>query len=190
MALLWTIVLWRCAGLFKRLGQTMIVKDQKMFLSTTVISVLVGAALAIAYMATNEQEDAYLLVLAQFVVVASLLGWLFGMLLLTLPAVSRYLSKTLQMLVSQRAYLPDNGPDWEMIRLRREMIAIRLGADEPLFCSKHGVTCNCWSFCGGDPEISIGQSELDPDYLVSLAHKKIEAEAEAEDRNMSDCSFQ
>jgi len=179
------IFLWGTARFCKRFRQEMITKNHKLFMSTTAVSVLSGIVLAIAYMATNEQKDISLLVIAQFVVVACLLGWLFSMLLLMLPSVARYLTQG--MLVLQRAYLPDQGPDWEMIRVRREMIAIRLGVDDPVFCSKRGISCNCWSFCGGDPDISTSQNTLEPDHLVRFERPK--REAEIEDRNVSDCTF-
>lgn len=194
MVLIWVIFLWGYASFFRRLKQVIIAKNHKLFMSTTTVSVLFGVALAIAYIATNEQEDAsYLIVITQFVLVACLVGWLFGMLLQILQSVARYLSQTASMLILQRAYLPEDGPDWEMIRIRREMIDLRLRVDEPVFCTKRGISCNCWSFCGGDPDVSAEQSALAPEYLVSLANKKDETDnasmATIQDRNVSDCSF-
>ena len=172
----------------------MIAKNCKLFVATTTVAALSGVALAVAYMATNKQEYAsYLLVITQFVVVACLVGWLINLLLLALLPMARYLSQAVALLVSRKARSAEDGPDWELIRIRREMIAMRLSVDELRFCTRCGTPCNCWSFCGEVQEFSAEQNALTFGYPVSLANRKSETDNTSivtiENRNVSDCPF-
>ena len=191
----------------------MTAKSYKLIRSSTTVSVLSGFVLAIAYLASNEQEDAYLFVLAEFVAVACIVGWLFNSLLIALSSLAHRLSSATSSLVLSYARLPEEGSEWAKIQHRREMIERRLEIDEPRFCSRRGISCNCWTFCGEDPAVraehsataSSSHASSSPGYLVGLAHKNTESHQETdscieikskdasiltiEDRNVSDCSF-
>ena len=169
------------------------IKNNKLFMLTMLMSALSGVILSIAYITTNEQGDAYLLVMVEFVALACFAGWLIHMLLLVLPALARRLFHTLSALRPRYAPLAEEGPEWALVNMRREMLAVRLQVDEPRFCARRGIPCDCWSFCGGDADVSVDSAALAPGYLVGLSNIKHDSNKDAlpviKDRNVSDCSF-
>lgn len=122
-------------------SKTMAAKTYRQFFSTTTVAATSGVVLAIAYMATNQQEDVYLLVTAQFVAVTCAIGWIFNMFFLALPVLTRRFSHVITMLILPKSYLAEDGHEWEMIRIRRELIAKRISALESFF-SGHSAEKN------------------------------------------------
>jgi hypothetical protein len=165
------VLLWSCISLLQQTAKVLLAKNYKLFMSTTKASLLMGIALACAYIATNKQDDAYILILLQFALAAILIGWLFGLLLLFVSNSLRFFSDAFTGAHLWRGYLADEGPEWDKIRIRREMIALRLGVDDPCNCSKRRITCDYWSLCDGSPYSRINHNGIAPGYVVSLMKK-------------------
>jgi hypothetical protein len=165
------VLLWSCASLMQQMAKVLLAKNYKLFMSTTMASLLLGIGLACAYIATNRQEDAYILIVLQFAFAAILIGWLFGLLLLFVNNSLRFFSDAFTGTHLWKGYLADEGPEWDKIRIRREMIALRLGVDDPCNCSKRRITCDYWSLCDGSPYSRINHSAIAPGYVVNLMKK-------------------
>jgi hypothetical protein len=165
------VLLWSCASLLQQMAKVLLAKNYKLFLSTTMASLLLGIALACAYIATNRQENAYMLILLEFALAAILIGWLFGLLLLFVNNSLRFFSDAFTGVHLWRGYLADEGPEWEKIRIRREMIALRLGVDDPCNCSKRRITCDYWSLCDGSPYSRINHNGLAHGHIVNVMKK-------------------
>lgn len=147
----------------------MMAKSYKVLLSTTTVSALSGVVIAIVYMVLNHQREAYFFVLAEFVTVACVVGWLFGMGLLALPAIARSLWRISIKLSLPKTRLQEEGPEWDKVNTRREMIAIRLDVVEPLFSTDRRASGGSRAFNGNNLE---AHNSLASGYLVSLANKK------------------
>lgn len=89
----------------------------------------------------------------------------------------------------------DDDHEWTEISHRREQVGKRLQIDEPRLCSKRGIPCTCWSFCGGDPDLNAGAdvAESISGNFTQMADENTGSKADQlpiiERGNATDCPF-
>ena len=115
--------------------------------------VLAAAGVLSGYAADSDSADIARVQYFQMLEAAEFaVAFVFVLLLFAMMFVLPLLMRRLPGGVRTDLQLPDEGPEWAELNIRREILDERLQIDVPRLCPKRGKVCACWSFCSDETE--------------------------------------